>query len=224
MLGKCCFCIGLRPATLILATLGALANLVNAYHFSVFEGNYGFLYTVLSTYYLGASLACICGFQGVLKNKVKYVKIFAIYYWWQLLVAFTLSIMISVIVFYFEFDVCEKFIGQPDVDMTLEECLDFYFKSAAFLVISLAVGCLIELHFCMAVWAYYKRLSVEQQYRDISDVVYHVQYTPVQHASIQYSAQYSAPEDSNLPPAYESVHGILGDQKFGATPTVAGKQ
>ena len=164
--------------------------------------------------------------------------------------------MISVIVFYFEFDVCEKLIEQPDIDMTLEQCLDFYFKSAAFLVISLAVGCLIEvrycirilvlfswgdlfvteliltyltfenrqLHFCMAVWAYYKRLSVEQQYRDISDVVYHVQYTPVQHASIQYSAQYSAPEDSNLPPAYESVHGSLGDQKFGATPTVAGKQ
>jgi len=72
----------------------------------------------------------------------------------------------------------------------------------------------------MAVWAYYKRLSVEQQYRDISDVVYHVQYTPVQHASIQYSS----PEDNILPPAYESVHGSLGDQKFGATPTVAGKQ
>jgi len=197
---KCCFCISLRAATLILATLGALANFVNAYHFSIFEGNYGFLYSALSTYYVGAALACLCGFTGVLKNKVNYVKIFAIYYWWQLLVAFTMSIMISVLVFYFEYDVCEKLIEQPDIDMTLEECLDYYYKSAAFLVASLAVGCLVELHFCMAVWAYYKRLSVEQQYREIPDVVYHVQYTPVVNASV-------------LPPAYESVSG---SQKFGS--------
>jgi len=70
--------------------------------------------------------------------------------------------MISVIVFYFEFDVCEKFIGQPDVDMTLEECLDFYFKSAAFLVISLAVGCLIEVKYCIVLFSGGKRAYSSQ--------------------------------------------------------------
>ncbi|CAG8465391.1 1974_t:CDS:2 [Funneliformis mosseae] len=150
---QCCFCIGLRTATLLLASLGALAYLSNAYHFSILAGQFGFFYTVLSTYYLGASFACLAGIAGVLKNNLKYVKIYAMFYWWQLMLGFTISIVFSVVAFYFDKD----------------------------------------LHFCMAVWAYYQRLKVERQYGDIRDSSYIVYYTPIPAYTVV------------PPPAYDSV-------------------
>jgi len=110
MLSKCCYCIGLRAATLFLASLGTLAYLSNSYHLSILAGKFGFFYSVLSTYYLGATFACIAGITGVLKNNAKYVRIYAMFYWWQLMLGFTVSIVFSVVAFYFNKDVCEQLI------------------------------------------------------------------------------------------------------------------
>ncbi|RIB22853.1 hypothetical protein C2G38_2293622 [Gigaspora rosea] len=193
MLTKCCFCIGLRAATLILATLGAVSYMTNAYHFSLLAGQFGFFYSALSTYYIGATFACIAGIIGVIKNKINYVKIYSIFYWWQLLLGFTLSIVFSIVAFYFDKDICEKLIEQPDVDMDMDTCMDWYIKTASTMVVCLGISCLIDLHFCMAVWAYYQRLKVEQQYDTLSDPGYVIYYTSV--------PAYA----SSQPPAYESV-------------------
>jgi len=164
MLSKCCLCIGLRTATFILATLGALAYMSNAYRFSLLAEHFGFFYSVLSTYYIGATIACLAGLYGVIKNKVNYVKIYSIFYWWQLMLGFSVSIVFSIVAFYFDKDVCEKLIEQPDFEMDMNQCMEWYIKAAATMVVFLGISCLIDLHFCMAVWAYYQRLKVENQY------------------------------------------------------------
>ncbi|CAB4399180.1 unnamed protein product [Rhizophagus irregularis] len=203
MLSKCCFCIGLRTATLILASLGTLSYLSNAYHLSILAGNFGFFYSVLSTYYLAATFACIAGIAGVLKNNAKYVRIFATFYWWQLMLGFTVSIVFSVVAFYFNKDVCEQLIEEPDIDMDMRTCVNWYIKTVSTMVVMLAISCIIDLHFCMAVWAYYQRLKVEKQYGDIEGSSYIVYYTPVPAYTVV------------PPPAYDSVPSV--DSKAAAS-------
>src|SRR5688572_28712408 len=118
------------------------------------------------------------------------------FYWWQLMLGFTISIVFSVVAFYFDKDVCDQLIKQPDIDMDMETCMNWYIQTATSMVIMLAISCLIDvsmkkvmifrvlilkilifflsffyinlqLHFCMAVWAYYQRLKIEKQYGDI---------------------------------------------------------
>ncbi|CAI2166809.1 9873_t:CDS:2 [Funneliformis geosporum] len=170
-----------------------LSYLLNAYQFSILSGQFGFFYTILSTYYLGATFACLAGITGVLKNNIKYVKIYAMFYWWQLMLGFTISIVFSVVAFYFDKDVCSELIEQPEVDMDMESCMEWYIKTAASMVVMLAISCIIDLHFCMAVWAYYQRLKVERQYGDIRDSSYIVYYTPIPAYTVV------------PPPAYDSV-------------------
>uniref|UniRef100_A0A1D1YLN1 Zinc transporter 5 n=1 Tax=Anthurium amnicola TaxID=1678845 RepID=A0A1D1YLN1_9ARAE len=196
MLSKCCFCIGLRAATLILASLGTLAYMSNAYHLSILAGKFGFFYSALSTYYLAATFACAAGIVGVFKNNAKYVRIYAMFYWWQLMLGFTVSIAFSVVAFYFNKDVCEQLIEEPDVDMDMESCVNWYIKTVSTMVVMLAISCIIDLHFCMAVWAYYQRLKVEKQYGDIGGSSYIVYYTPVPAYTVV------------PPPAYDSVPSV----------------
>jgi len=206
MLTKCCLCVSLRPATLILAALGTLWYLSNAYRLSVLPGNFGFAYSIMSAYYLGASFACFAGFLGVLKHKIKFVKVFAIFYWWQLVMSFSMSIVFSIVAFHFDKDICEQLIESPDIDMDMEECMEWYIKTASMMVVYLGISCIIDLHFCLAVWAYYKRLNVEQQYSELPDGEsgYTVYYTPVPAYTVV------------SPPAYDSVPSA-GDSKANNT-------
>jgi len=177
MLNKCCFCIGLRPATLVLAAFGALGNFSNAWRLSGMSSQeYGPFYSSMATYYLAVSLICLLGFIGVLKKKVKYVKVYAYYYWFQLVLGFVMSVVFSVLAFYFDKDVCQKLIDRPGVDLDFDQCMDMYIKSAATVVVLLAITCLVELHFCLAIWAYYKKLRAEQS---LDSHVHNVYYSPV---------------------------------------------
>ncbi|RHZ88141.1 hypothetical protein Glove_26g7 [Diversispora epigaea] len=195
MLNKCCFCIGLRTATFILAAFGILSYMTNAYRFSKMGEKFGMVYSVLSTYYIGAAIACIAGLYGVIKNKVNYVRIYSIFYWWQLVLGFSVSIAFSILAFYIDKDVCQGIIENkpPDMELDLEQCMDWYKKTAAAMVVFLGITCLIDLHFCMAVWAYYQKLKVEKQYDNIPENGYIVYYTPVPAYTV------------SLPPSYESV-------------------
>ncbi|CAJ0902359.1 21796_t:CDS:2, partial [Entrophospora sp. SA101] len=110
--------------TLILASLGTLGYLSNAYHFSLLAEQLGLFYSALSTYYLGASLVCIAGIIGVIK-----------------------------------------------------------------------------LHFCLAVWAYYQKLKMEEKQSEIPNPDYVVYYTPVPAYAV------------SPPPAYDSVASSQIDGK-----------
>ncbi|CAJ0760996.1 9453_t:CDS:2, partial [Entrophospora sp. SA101] len=148
-----------------------MGYLSNAYHFSLLAEQLGLFYSALSTYYLGASLVCIAGIIGVIKNKVNYVKVYAYFYWWQLLIGFSLSIFFSIIAFYYDKDICEKLVEQP------------------------------ELHFCLAVWAYYQKLKMEEKQSEIPNPDYVVYYTPVPAYAV------------SPPPAYDSVASSQIDGK-----------
>jgi hypothetical protein len=202
MLSKCCFCIGLRSGTLVLASLGALAYLSNAYHFSVLSGQLGLFYSALSTYYLGALLVCIAGIIGVIKNKVNYVRVYAYFYCWQLFLGFSLSTLFSVVAFYYDKDICGKLIEQPEVDMDMDTCMDWYIRSSVSMVICLGISCLIDLHFCMAVWAYYQKLKMDKNNSEVPNPDYVIYYTPVPAYTV------------SPPPAYDSVSQFQIDRKI----------
>jgi len=162
MLSKCCFCIGLRPATLILSAIGIIANFTSAWQFSDYNSTkYSSIYSFISTYHFGVSMICLFGFVGVLKNKINYIRIFAYYFWYKVILGFALSILFSVLAFHLDRDICEELIGQHEIDVDLETCMDLYVKTAAWMVVLLGLTCLVELHFCLAVWAYYQQLRAE---------------------------------------------------------------
>jgi hypothetical protein len=66
------------------------------------------------------------------------------FYWWQLMLGFTVSIVFSVVAFYFNKDVCEQLIEEPDVDMDMGACVDWYIKTVATMVVMLAISCIID--------------------------------------------------------------------------------
>ncbi|CAG8549356.1 9151_t:CDS:2 [Diversispora eburnea] len=133
---------------------------------------FGMIYSVLSTYYIGATIACIAGLyeQGQLREALFNLLLVATY-------------------------VCKGLIENkpPDMELDLDQCLDWYKKTAAAMVVFLGITCLIDLHFCMAVWAYYQKLKVEKQYDNIPENGYIVYYTPIPAYTV------------SLPPSYESV-------------------
>ena len=60
------------------------------------------------------------------------------------MLGFTVSIVFSVVAFYFNKDVCEQFIEEPDVDMDMESCVDWYIKTISTMVVMLAISCIID--------------------------------------------------------------------------------
>ncbi|RHZ73627.1 hypothetical protein Glove_230g18 [Diversispora epigaea] len=195
MLNKCCCCIDLRTGTLILAGFGTLSCMVNAYRFLKMEEELGINYVRLFRYYLLAAFANIAGLYGVIKKNAYFVKTYSIFYWAQLVVGFFLAIAFSVLAFYFDKDICKEIVESkpPDVELDLEQCLEMYGRAAVAIVVLLGITCLINLHFCMAVWAYYKELKNENQYESIPENGINDYYTSVPNPSV------------SLPQSYESV-------------------
>ncbi|KAG9293997.1 hypothetical protein G9A89_019335 [Geosiphon pyriformis] len=201
MLNKCCFCIGVRTATLILASLGALANFSNAWRLSGMSSDqYGTFYSLMATYYLGIGMVCSAGFFGVLKNKTNYVRLYAYYYWMQLFMSMIMSIVFSILAFHYDKDICEKLIQDPDMNITLDQCLDLYIKTGITMVILLAFTCIIELHFCLAVWAYYQKIRSDEfdQNPGINNIYYSA--IPAYHV--------------NPPPSYDTIGQTNTGEKF----------
>ncbi|CAG8439586.1 10892_t:CDS:10 [Ambispora gerdemannii] len=177
--------------TLILASLGVVLNFINAWRFSgMASERLGTVYSALATYYLVISVICAVGFIGVSKKKINYVRLFAYYYWCELFLGFILSIVFSVLAFHFDKDICQKVIEQPDVDIDFDTCMKMYVQTVSSLIILLGLTCLIEFHFCLAVWAYYQTLRAECG--DLSAV-----------ANVYYS---SIPAYAVIPPpSYDSI-------------------
>ncbi|CAG8560129.1 10747_t:CDS:2 [Ambispora leptoticha] len=200
MLSKCCLCIDLKTGTLILASLGAVLNFCNAWRISGLSSEQlGTVYSAMAFYYLAIGFICATGFVGVLKNKINYVKLFAYYYWFHLLLGLTLSIVFSVLAFHYDRDICQKVIEQPDIDIDFDACMKIYLRTVSSMVVLLGLTCLIELHFCLAIWAYYQNLRSE--FSNLVPATHNIYYSPI-------PAYVVIP-----PPAYDSIPGANSDEK-----------
>jgi len=160
MLTKCCICIDLRTATLILALFGTVTHLWNAFVMSAMDPNAMYHRNILpfvSFYSRVAGIACLAGFVGVLKNKVNFIRFFAIYCWFDLIVTVLFSIIFSVVAFSLRGPICDEIVKQPQegaepIDM--DTCMDVYLKAAIGVVVVVCLGLLVNLHFCLAIHSY----------------------------------------------------------------------
>ena len=62
------------------------------------------------------------------------------------MLGFSLSILFSIIAFYYDKDICEKLIGQSEMDMDMNDCMEWYIKTAVTMVICLGISCLIDVN------------------------------------------------------------------------------
>ncbi|KAI8575055.1 hypothetical protein K450DRAFT_263498 [Umbelopsis ramanniana AG] len=216
MLSKCCFCVDLRTATLLLAVLGAMSHLWSAFAMtgmvdSLENDEFSSMYTGLTLYSYATGLLCLVGAVGVAKNNIKKVRVFSIYYWVELVLNFILSTSFAFVAFSISQDVCDE-VAHTDLgngeNMDMDECLNVYLDTASIATVALALNLLLKLHYALAIHSYYNKLKYELAHPELalSDVdVVSCPYTPV--ATMEKDANAVAP------PAYVAGQKFVMDEK-----------
>ncbi|CAG8455619.1 10519_t:CDS:2 [Paraglomus brasilianum] len=157
MVEKCLFCVDLRPATLTLAVLGMVSNFLAAIARPGADEGLG-VSIFLTVFYLLAALLCFCGFYGVQKGKFKLVKAFAILYW-----AYAVTLLLSIVL-----QTTLLSLTVSDDCSKVDDCSEEIRLVIAF-VITATFWWLLQFHFCLVVWSYYKRMASQQEYQEILD-------------------------------------------------------
>jgi flagellar biosynthesis protein FlhB len=213
MLSKCCFCVDLRVATLILAVLGTVSHLYNAV-ISVTIPTYGSdsdsVMTLFSTFsYIGA-FASMAGFLGVLQRNPRLVKIFSAYAFAELAVSFFFAILLSFIAFMVRREVCDEILAMPDLelDFDMSTCLQYYDGVAAAIIVAVGIGLFVRLHFAMSIRAYY--ITLRDSHAQYFPFSYPVVYAVVPGTVVDEDLE----EALEVPPAYEetSKHGLCSGE------------
>ncbi|KAG2183635.1 hypothetical protein INT43_006643, partial [Umbelopsis isabellina] len=210
-----------RTATLVLAVLGAMSHLWSAFAMtgmldSLENDTDGLasIYTGLTLYSYGTGFLCLAGAIGVAKNNLRKVRLFAIYYWVELVLNFMLSTSFAYAAFSISQDVCDQ-VSHTDFGngetLDMEECLDVYLDTAAIATVALALNLLLKLHYALAVHSYYIKLKYQLDHPELTatdaDVVPcpYPGYTPVN----------TMEKDVNAvaPPAYVAGQKFVADEK-----------
>ncbi|ORY00857.1 hypothetical protein K493DRAFT_298670 [Basidiobolus meristosporus CBS 931.73] len=175
-ISTCCFCISLRAVTLTLAFLGLVGNLLVAY-VSLVQPNSSIVYGRL--FQAGLSgVICAAGLYGVWKNKVKMIRLFATYIWFNLVLGMINVIVGSVLVFQNEDFICNEVYNNMDVDI----CHEYYFKIALTSVAISSLIIAIDTYAAIAVWSYYRQVAS------------HSDYSLIEQEPEQYSEKKSTPQ------------------------------
>jgi len=211
MLRKCCLCIDLRVGTLLLALFGTLSHFYNAFVASSLPPSgtdSDYFLTFFSTLSYLAGLASVAGFVGVIRRSPRLVKIFSAYAFAELALSFFFAIFVSLVAFSVREDVCEEVLSQPEMDPELDigTCLRYYDGIATGVIIAIAIGLLLHLHFAMAIRAYYLTLRDDTVKpfglaRRSSYFAYPVVYTAVPTGVVDEDLE----EALEGPPAYEET-------------------
>ncbi|KAK9722510.1 hypothetical protein K7432_002614 [Basidiobolus ranarum] len=164
-IGTCCFCISVRTATLILATLGALGNLLTILTYGL-QPVYSFGYTQNVISYL-FFLICCAGVYGVWKENIRMIRTFVVYYWMTFTISMISVVMFSLTVFQREDSVCEEVSSNPEFEMDMDTCYQYYFKIALGTVIASCISLVFNLYCGIAVWSYYRQISLPSDYTSV---------------------------------------------------------
>ncbi|KAI8391386.1 uncharacterized protein BYT42DRAFT_556703 [Radiomyces spectabilis] len=170
MLNKCCLCIDLRTATLLLAILGAFTHLYGGLMLTAISDefdseDFGAVFS-LTVYSFLSGIACIVGAVGVFKNDVKRLRIFSAYYWADLVLHTVFAVASAVLLFSLDSEVCSELASEAEEPFDMELCESVYVKSAWVVVLTMAINMLLKLHYAFAIRAY----TVRVQQQDQSDV------------------------------------------------------
>ncbi|RIA86134.1 hypothetical protein C1645_349488 [Glomus cerebriforme] len=98
-------------------------------------------------------IACVLGFIGIIQEKILFVIIFAHYYLIAAVLDFLVTIFASVLlVFTSPIDFCR---GGRDVDT----CITVFINLRILSLLLIAFVDIVQVHFSLAIWSYYKRLQ-----------------------------------------------------------------
>ncbi|RUS19787.1 hypothetical protein BC937DRAFT_86912 [Endogone sp. FLAS-F59071] len=242
MLKKCCLCIDLRWATLILAICGMLSHLYSALRLADIPDNENnWVMSGISMYLWGAALACLAGFVGVLSNNVVYLRFFVIYYWVDLALNFLFSVIFAVVVFSVGKNVCDEIVNGESVDtleqekLDMQSCLSIYFATCTGVVLAMGFNLLLKvpfsprlftvfgnylLHYSLAIHAYYLTVRHQkQQHISLPENTYIAflatsPYAAVPQSEAQVQPEDSDDEESSLPPVYSPAPSYPGVDGF----------
>ncbi|KAK9692899.1 hypothetical protein K7432_014142 [Basidiobolus ranarum] len=164
---SCCFCINLRTATLILSVLGTISHFYNALVYSAMPNNSPFIhnFAVACSYFTG--VICAAGAYGVWKDNIKMIRTFAVYYWVDLVFGFISTIAFSILAFKMEDAICDEFLNSPEAELDPATCHQFYANAALTVVVALGLSLVVRLHYSLAVWSYYRQISLHRNYLSI---------------------------------------------------------
>ncbi|CAO3636317.1 unnamed protein product [Cunninghamella blakesleeana] len=179
---NCCFCINLRTATLFLALVGTLTHFYSGLTLTALSDSFqdfdkGTVYGLTLYSYL-SGFACLAGTVGVLKNNVKKLQIFNVYYWVDFAVHTLFAVGSSVMLFTLHTDICKEIIQDDSVDLDMESCEQLYIQSAWIITFAMAANMLLKLHFAFAIHNY--TLQIQQDKEQLmDDQEIFTQYVPV---------------------------------------------
>ncbi|CAO3599877.1 unnamed protein product [Absidia cylindrospora] len=135
----------------------------------------------LTMYSYLSGLACLAGAIGVLKNNVKKLRFFNIYYWADLGLHTGFAVASAAMLFTLHTEICKEIIQDEHVDFDMETCEAAYIQSGWIITIAMAINMLLKLHFAFAIHSYTKRMQQEQQessfYQQNDTIV--INYAPV---------------------------------------------
>ncbi|CEG65705.1 hypothetical protein RMATCC62417_02433 [Rhizopus microsporus] len=176
MLSHCCFCINLKTATLLLAVLGTISHLYGALTLTALSDEFedadmGAVFGLTAYSYL-SGFACLAGAIGVIKNNVKHLKFFSIYYWADLVLHTFFSVASAVLLFSLDREICKEIVSEvKDDELDMNTCESIYISSAWIVTLAMAINMLLKLHFAFAIHSYTHRVQQETSMDTIEERV-----------------------------------------------------
>ncbi|TPX64633.1 hypothetical protein SpCBS45565_g05734 [Spizellomyces sp. 'palustris'] len=158
VLGSCCCCIDLRTGFIIIATILLLSNVISPEAFLP-ESTVPALNSFLSNPLCWFDLVMVgLGLYGAIKNRIAYVKAFAIYQW--------ISVALSLFVFIISVvdlaaniprweELCEQQNIGNDMDMDCDLLIKVTFAASTILC---GLCFAVSIYFGICIWSYYQDL------------------------------------------------------------------
>ncbi|CAO3658188.1 unnamed protein product [Rhizopus stolonifer] len=176
MLNNCCFCINLKTATLFLAVLGTISHFYGALTLTALsdefeEADVGAIFGLTAYSYL-SGFACLAGAIGVLKNNIKHLKFFSVYYWADLGLHTFFSVASAVLLFSLDTEICKEIVSEvKDDELDMNTCESIYIQSSWIVTLAMAINMLLKLHFAFAIHSYTQRVKQETEMNHVEEQV-----------------------------------------------------
>jgi hypothetical protein len=132
-----------------LSVLGAITHLYGAMTLTALSDEFDEADTSailgLTAYSYLSGFACLAGAIGVLKNNVKQLKFFNVYYWADLGLHTIFSVASAYMLFSLHTDICKEIVSEAkDDEFDMNTCEAVYISSAWIVTLAMAINMLLK--------------------------------------------------------------------------------
>jgi len=117
------------------------------------------------------ALMCAVGISGILNRNVKYLNMFAIFYFVEVAMSMAFTTVLGVVGASMKEDVCKSLVGNPDSngntpednDNLIKRCEETYPALLSVAIVGMCVGIAVRLYFYLAIRSYARQLQRENE-------------------------------------------------------------